>query len=147
MGGRNGSNTEAHNAAIAKLRIGMLCASAATLVPPAQQRVIPFRARSAQADAKQHLTIGAAHLDTVVVVVEFNRERGEEQLTVGVGMLARRVIVGKLHANFVADALAPEIPVEVIVGQGKLLSTQKNGREERPRCPSSGRYLARNAAF
>ena len=64
-----------------------------------------------------------------------------------VGMLARRVIVGELHANFVADALAPEIPVEVIVGQGKLLSTQKNGREERPRCPSSGRYLARNAAF
>jgi hypothetical protein len=29
-----------------------------------------------------------------------------------VGMLARRVIVGELHANFVADALAPEIPVE-----------------------------------
>ncbi len=64
-----------------------------------------------------------------------------------VGMLARRVIVGELHANFVADALAPEIPVEVIVGHAKLPSTQKNDREERSRCPSSGRYLARNAAF
>ena len=41
------------------------------------------------------------------------------------GMLARRVIVGKLHANFVADALAPEIPVEVIVGHGKFPSRQK----------------------
>src|SRR5215204_1184401 len=102
-------------------------------------------AGSAQADAKQHITIAAAHLDTVVLVVAFARERREEQLTMRVGMLARRVIVGELHANFVADALAPEIPVEVIVGQGKLLSTQKN--EERPRCPSSGRYLARNAAF
>ena len=50
----------------------------------------------------------------------FNRERGEEQLTTRIGMLARRVIVGKLHANFVADALAPEIPVEVIVGHAKL---------------------------
>jgi hypothetical protein len=95
------------------------------LVPPAQQRVILSRARSAQADAKQHLTIGAAHLDTVVVVVAFNRERGEEQLTMHVGMLARRVIVGKLHANFVADALAPEIPVEVIMGHAKLPSTKK----------------------
>src|SRR3954467_12924414 len=104
-------------------------------------------ARSAQADAKQHLTIGAAHLDTVVVVVAFNRERGEEQLSMRVGMLARRVIVGKLHANFVADALAPEIPVEVILRHAKLPSTQKNDREERSRCPSSGRYLARNAAF
>ena len=63
-----------------------------------------------------------------------------------VGMLARRVIVGKLDANFVVDALAPEIPVEVILRHAKLLSRQ-NGREERPRCPSSGRYLARNAAF
>ena len=63
-----------------------------------------------------------------------------------VGMLARRVIVGELHANFVADALAPEIPVEVIEGHGKLPNRQKNGREERPRRPSSGRYLARNAA-
>jgi len=40
-------------------------------------------------------------------------------------MLARRVIVGKLHANFVADALAPEIPVEVIMGHAKLPSTKK----------------------
>ena len=65
----------------------------------------------------------------------------------GVRMLARRVIVGELHANFIADALAPEIPVEMIEGHGKLPSRQKNGREERPRCPSNGRYLARNAAF
>jgi hypothetical protein len=35
----------------------------------------------------------------------------------------------------------------VIVGHAKLPSTQKNDREERSRCPSSGRYLARNAAF
>ena len=61
--------------------------------------------RSAQADAKQRLTIGAADLDTVVVVVALDRERGEEQLTMRVGMLARGVIVGKLHANFIADAL------------------------------------------
>ena len=54
------------------------------------------------------------------------------------GMLARRVIVGKLDANFVADALAPELPVEVIVRHAKLPSAQKNGRDERPRCPSSG---------
>src|SRR3954471_20706704 len=33
-----------------------------------------------------------------------------------VGMLARLLIVGELHADFVAYALAPEIPVEVIVG-------------------------------
>jgi hypothetical protein len=56
-----------------------------------------------------------------------------------IGMLARRVIVGKLHANFVADALAPEIPVEVMCGTPSSRSTQKNGREKRPRCPSSGR--------
>ena len=42
-----------------------------------------------------------------------------------VGMLARRVIVGELHANFVADALAPEIPVEVIEGHGKLPNQTK----------------------
>ena len=42
-----------------------------------------------------------------------------------VGMLARRVIVGKLDANFVADALAPEIPVEVILRHAKLPSRQK----------------------
>ncbi len=63
-----------------------------------------------------------------------------------VGMLARRLIIGELHAHFVAYALAPEIPVEVIVGHAKL-PKQKNDREERSRCPSSGRYLARNAAF
>ena len=74
------------------------------------------------------------------------RKRGEEQLTMRVGMLARRVIVGEFHANFVADALAAEIPVEVILRHAKLPSRQ-NDREERPRCPSSGRYLARNAGF
>ena len=42
-----------------------------------------------------------------------------------VGMLARRVIVGEFHANFVADALAPEIPVEVILRHAKLPSRQK----------------------
>ena len=63
-----------------------------------------------------------------------------------VGMLARRVIVGEFHANFVADALAALIPVEVILRPAKL-QADKMGREERPRCPSSGRYLARNAAF
>ena len=80
---------------------------------------------SAQAHAKQHLTIRAAHLDTVVVVVAFDREHGEEQVTMRVGMLARRVIVGKLDANFVADALAPETPVEVILRHAKLPSRQK----------------------
>jgi hypothetical protein len=78
MGGRNGSNTEPHIAAIAKLRIEMLCASAATSFRQRSSGVILSRARSAQADAKQHLTIRAAHLDTVVIVMEFNRERGEE---------------------------------------------------------------------
>ena len=33
-----------------------------------------------------------------------------------VGMLTRRVIVDEIDANFVADALAPEILVEVVVG-------------------------------
>ena len=47
--------------------------------------------------------------DTVVLVVAFNREGREEQLTMRVGMLARRVMVGELHADFVADALSPEI--------------------------------------
>ena len=42
-----------------------------------------------------------------------------------VGMLARGVIVGKLDANFVAHALAPEIPVEVILRHPKLPSTKK----------------------
>ena len=42
-----------------------------------------------------------------------------------VGMLARRVIVGEFHANFVADALAPEIPVEVLLRHAKLPSRQK----------------------
>ena len=42
-----------------------------------------------------------------------------------VGMLARGVIVGKLHANFIADALAPEIPVEMIEGHGKLPPDKK----------------------
>jgi hypothetical protein len=87
-------------------------------------------AGSAQADAKQHLTIAAAHLDTVILVVAFARERREEQLTMRVGMPARRVIVGQLHANFVADALAPEIPVEMIEGHGKLqIQTKKWPRE------------------
>ena len=63
-----------------------------------------------------------------------------------VGMLARRVIVGEFDANFVADALAPEIPVEVILRHAKLPSRQKWPRGA-ARCPSSGRYLARNAAF
>ena len=40
-------------------------------------------------------------------------------------MLARGVILGKFHANFVADALAPEIPVEVILRHAKLPSRQK----------------------
>jgi hypothetical protein len=57
--------------------------------------------------------------------VAFNRKRGEEQFTMRGGMLARRVIVGKLDANFVADALAPELPVEVIVRHAKLPSAQK----------------------
>jgi hypothetical protein len=61
-----------------------------------------------------------------------------------VGMLARRVIVGKLHANFIADALAAS--VEVIAGHGKFPSDKKM-REERPRCPSRGRYPARKCAF
>ena len=82
-------------------------------------------ARSAQADAKQHLTIAAAHLDTVVLVVAFARERREEQLTMRVAMLARRVIVCELHANFVADALAPESPVEVIKGSASSQTDKK----------------------
>ena len=72
------SRRNPHIAAIAKLRIAMLCASAATSFRQRSSGVILSRARSAQADAKQHLTIRAAHLDTVIVVVAFNRERGEE---------------------------------------------------------------------
>jgi hypothetical protein len=102
--------------------------------------------RSQRKLMRNSIAIGVAHLDTVVLVMAFSRKRGEEQLTMCVGMLARRLIVGELHADFVAYALAPEIPVEVIVGHAKL-PKQKNDREERSRCPSSGRYLARNAAF
>ena len=49
-----------------------------------------------------------------------------------VGMLTRRVIVDEIDANFVADALAPEILVEVVVGHGKLRKKWPRGAANVP---------------
>jgi|SRR5829696_9955428 len=49
-----------------------------------------------------------------------------------IGMLTRRVIVDEIDANFVADALAPEILVEVVVGHGKLRKKWPRGAANVP---------------
>src|SRR3954468_22860715 len=70
-------------------------------------------------DAKQHLALRVAHLNAAILMEVLNQESGHEQLALRLGTLARRIIVGELDAIIVADAVGPDIPVEVITRQGK----------------------------
>jgi hypothetical protein len=69
-----------------------------------------------------------AHLDTEVLIVPLNRERGDEQLALLLGTLDRRIIVGEFDAILVTDKLGRDIPAEKIAWHGSLPDAQKNGR-------------------